>query len=62
MEFQLKISKYSKRGHGLAALQKTPESSPANAEVVGTVIGDTVLAEIGKKKKKITGLHDLTQE
>ncbi len=53
MEFRLKISKYSKRGHGLGTVQKTPESLPTHAEVVGTVIGDTVLAEIKKKKKKI---------
>ena len=53
MEFQIKISKYSKRGHGLGSVQKTPESPPSSAEVVGTVIGDTALAEVGKKKKKI---------
>ncbi len=53
MEFQLKISKYSKRGHGLASLQKTPDSPLSNAEVVGSVVGDTVLVEIGKKKKKV---------
>lgn len=53
MEFQIKISKYSKRGHGLGTLQKTPDSPPVPAEVVGTVVGDTALAELGKKKKKI---------
>ena len=53
MEFQIKISKYSKRGHGLGTLQKTPESPPVPAEVVGTVVGDTALVELGKKKKKI---------
>lgn len=53
MEFQIKISKYSKRGHGLGAIQKTPESPPSSAEVVGTVVGDTALAEVGKKKKRV---------
>ncbi|MEM8727834.1 MAG: 23S rRNA (uracil(1939)-C(5))-methyltransferase RlmD [Chlamydiota bacterium] len=53
MEFRIKISKYSKRGHGLGTLQKTPNSLPIVAEVVGTVVGDTVLIELGKKKKKI---------
>ncbi|QVL57493.1 MAG: 23S rRNA (uracil(1939)-C(5))-methyltransferase RlmD [Simkaniaceae bacterium] len=53
MEFQIKISKYSKRGHGLGTIKKTPESPPSSAEVVGTVIGDTALAEVGKKKKRI---------
>ncbi len=49
MEFQLNIQKYSKRGHGLAPL---PDRS-SQAEVVGSVIGDTVEIELGKKKKKI---------
>ncbi|MCP5504920.1 MAG: 23S rRNA (uracil(1939)-C(5))-methyltransferase RlmD [Chlamydiales bacterium] len=53
MEFQIKISKYSKRGHGLGTLQKNPDSPFVSAEVVGTVVGDTALAELGKKKKKI---------
>ncbi len=48
MEFQLKIQKYSKKGHGLAPL---PDRL-GQAEVVGSVIGDTVEVELGKKKKK----------
>ena len=48
MELQLKIQKYSKRGHGLAPLP----DRPSQAEVVGSVIGDTVEVELGKKKKK----------
>lgn len=48
MELQVKIQKYSKRGHGLAPL----EDRPSHAEVVGSVIGDTALVELGKKKKK----------
>lgn len=52
MEFQCKVQKYSKKGHGLATIQKTPNSPPAPVEVVGTVIGDTVSIAIGVKKKK----------
>ena len=48
MNLKLTIQKYSKRGHGLAPL----EVRPAQAEVVGSVIGDTVSIELGKKKKK----------
>lgn len=53
MEYQIKIQKYSKRGHGLGTLKKTPDSPEAPAEVVGTVIGDTAHVELGKKKKRI---------
>lgn len=53
MEFQVKIQKYSKRGHGLGTIQKTPNSPETPAEVVGTVIGDTAHVELGKKRKRI---------
>lgn len=49
MELQLEIQKYSKRGHGLAPL---PDSLK-EAEIIGSVVGDTALVELGKKKKKI---------
>ncbi|MCB1110754.1 MAG: 23S rRNA (uracil(1939)-C(5))-methyltransferase RlmD [Chlamydiia bacterium] len=45
---KLTIQKYSKRGHGLASL----EDRPSHAEVVGSVVGDTVEVELGKKKKR----------
>ncbi|WP_194847282.1 23S rRNA (uracil(1939)-C(5))-methyltransferase RlmD [Candidatus Neptunochlamydia vexilliferae] len=48
MESQTKIIKYSKRGHGLGTL----EGRSAQVEVVGSVIGDTLLVELGKKKKR----------
>lgn len=53
MEYQLKIEKYSKRGHGLGTFKKTPNSPDSPAEVVGTVVGDTAQVELGKKKKRI---------
>lgn len=53
MEFQLKIHSYSKRGHGLGTFKKTDQSPETNAEVVGTVVGDTAIVELGKKKKRM---------
>lgn len=52
MEFPITISNYSKKGHGLGTFQKSPHSPPAVAEVSHTVVGDTALVELGKKKKK----------
>ena len=49
MEFQVKIHKYSKRGHGIATLT---EKGEAPVEVVSAVVGDEVLVSLGKKKKK----------
>ena len=57
MECHLKISKYSKRGHGLASIQKTPQTPPSQAEVVGSVVGDEVFAELLKKKKRAYATH-----
>ncbi|MCB1108020.1 MAG: 23S rRNA (uracil(1939)-C(5))-methyltransferase RlmD [Chlamydiia bacterium] len=52
-----KIQKYSKKGHGLAPLPDRQR----DAEVVGSVVGDTVLIELGKRKKRtyLTTLLDV---
>jgi 23S rRNA (uracil1939-C5)-methyltransferase len=52
MEYQIKIEKYSKRGHGLGSFRKTPDSPEVSAEVVGTVVGDTAHIELQKKKRR----------
>lgn len=46
---EVKISHYSKRGHGLGA------AGTGEAEVAGTVVGDQVLVAIGKRRKKKQG-------
>ena len=42
---EIQISHYSKRGHGLGS------TGTREAEVVGTVVGDKVLVELGKRKR-----------
>jgi len=42
---EIQISRYSKRGHGIGSF------GTREAEVVGTVVGDTVLVELGKRKR-----------
>ena len=53
MEYQIHISHYSKQGHGLGIVHKTSNGSPKFVEVVGTVVGDTVIATLGKGGKTI---------
>ena len=51
--FDLVITDYSKKGHGIAFLQHQQDQSPVKVEVVSTVVGDHLKIELGKRKKGI---------
>lgn len=49
--FKLTITDYSKKGHGMALLQRQEDQPPVKVEVVSTVIGDELEVTLGKRKK-----------
>lgn len=49
--FDLTITNYSKKGHGLAFLKTEEKKSPVKVEVVSTVVGDRLEVALGKRKK-----------
>jgi 23S rRNA (uracil1939-C5)-methyltransferase len=48
----LTILDYSKKGHGLAKLEKDSGVSPIDVEIPGAVIGERVEVLVGRKKKR----------
>lgn len=50
-EFDLTITHYSKKGHGIAPLQRQNDQPPVKVEVVSGVIGDHLKISLGKRKK-----------
>jgi 23S rRNA (uracil1939-C5)-methyltransferase len=49
--FDLTITDYSKKGHGLALLQRQEGQPPIKVEVVSAAIGDKLEVALGKRKK-----------
>lgn len=49
--FELTITDYSKKGHGLALVKRAENQAPVKVEVVSTVIGDQLEVSLGKRKK-----------
>lgn len=49
--YDLIITHYSKKGHGLASITREKERVPIKVEVVSSVVGDRLNVSLGKRKK-----------